>query len=248
MVKMNQPYLSVVIPAFNEEKRLLLTLTKVTNFLREKPWFSEVLIIDDGSQDQTFNAANEFSSQTSKDNPLIKIIKNSQNLGKGASVRHGVAKSEGEIVLFTDADNSTPIEELDKLLPHLEHFDIAIGSRHLKESSILVHQPWHRKLLGRMANLSIQLLLLPGISDTQCGFKLFKAPVAKELFAKSRLNRWGFDMEILFLARKGGIKIKEVPVAWINSPTSRVRPIKDAWRTFKELLEIKLNESKGLYA
>lgn len=259
MEVMEKPFISIIIPAYNEADRLPTTLAVITAYLRQKPFCSEIVVIDDGSQDETFNIAADFFYKTHWSNLFYQILKNPQNLGKGASIRFGISKANGDFILFTDADNSTPIEELDKLLPFLitpqqlvnnrqsPTYEIAIGSRHLKESSILIHQPWYRKLLGRFANLLIQLLLLPGISDTQCGFKLFKADVAKELFAKSRLNRWGFDMEILFLAREKNYRIKEVPVLWLNSPNSRLRPIKDGLKTLKELLQIKFNNWRGQY-
>lgn len=246
-------YLSVIIPSYNEETRLPNTLNNAVQFLSQKPFQSEIIVVDDGSQDQTFQIASSFLSSQNSPNQTIsyQIIKNSKNLGKGQSIRNGVAKARGLLILFTDADDSTPIEELDKFIPLMKpqgKNDIVIGSRHLKESSILVHQPWHRKLLGRSANLLIQLLLLPGITDTQCGFKLFNANIAKDLFAKTFLPRWGFDMEILFLARKMGYQILEVPVTWLNSSTSRLRPVKDGLKTLKELLEIKLNNWQDRYS
>lgn len=246
-------FLSVIIPSYNEESRLPKTLKNAIQFLSQKSFQSEIIVVDDGSIDQTFQVASAFlGSQNSQNQHLsYQLIKNPKNLGKGQSVRNGVAKARGLLVLFTDADNSTPIEELDKFIPLIKpqgKYDIIIGSRHLKESSILVHQPWHRKLLGRLANSLIQLLLLPGITDTQCGFKLFNGHIAKDLFAKTFLTRWGFDMEILFLARKMGYQILEVPVTWLNSSASRLRPIKDGLKTLKELLEIKLNNWQGRYS
>lgn len=246
-------FLSVIIPAYNEEGRLPNMLKNAIQFLGQKSFQSEIVVVDDGSSDQTFQTASFLLSSQSSQNQLVsyQLIKNSRNLGKGQSIRNGVAKARGFLILFTDADNSTPIEELDRFLPLIKpqgKYDLIIGSRHLKESSILIHQPWHRKLLGRSANLLIQLLLLPGISDTQCGFKLFNGNVAKDLFAKTFLPRWGFDMEILFLARKLGYHILEVPVTWLNSSTSRLRPIKDSLKTLKELLEIKLNNWRGRYS
>jgi len=249
----SQIFLSIIIPSYNEESRLPNTLKNAIQFLSQKSFQSELIVVDDGSQDQTFQIASAFLSSQNLPNRTIsyQLIKNSRNLGKGQSIRNGVAKARGLLILFTDADNSTPIEELDKFLPYIKpqgQFDIIIGSRYLKESSILVHQPWHRKLLGRSANFLIQLLLLPGVTDTQCGFKLFNGKVAKDLFAKTFLPRWGFDMEILFLARKMGYQILEVAVTWFNSSASRVRPIKDSFRTLKELLEIKLYNWQGRYS
>lgn len=246
-------FLSVIIPSYNEESRLPNTLKNAIQFLSQKSFQSEIIVVDDGSSDQTFQTASTFLSSQSSQNQLIsyQLIKNPKNLGKGQSIRSGVDKARGLLILFMDADNSTPIEELDKFIPLIKpqgKNDIVIGSRHLKESSILVHQPWHRKLLGRSANFLIQLLLLPGITDTQCGFKLFNGNIAKDLFAKTFLPRWGFDMEILFLARKMGYQVLAVPVTWLNSSASRLRPIKDGLNTLKELLEIKLNNWQGRYS
>ncbi|MBU1868750.1 glycosyltransferase family 2 protein [Patescibacteria group bacterium] len=258
---MKQPFLSVVISAFNEENRLPNTLEQIVDFLGQQNYSSEIIIVDDGSTDKTKN----FKFPKLK-HPITNslILHHATNKGKGAGLRTGVKSATGSYILFSDADNSTPIEELNNLLPFLCEklpakttlleqatangtFDIAIGSRHLPESNIKIHQPWHRRLLSRTANLLIQIILLPGIIDTQCGFKLFKADVAKNIFYGSTIDRWGFDIEILFIARKLGYTIKEVPVTWMNSPHSRVRPIKGALSTLKELVQIRINGWRNRY-
>lgn len=240
------PFLSIVIPAYNEEKRLATTLQAVQNFLSKQKYKSEVIVVDDGSRDQTSATTQKYKGQI----PTLKILKHKVNLGKGAAVKSGVLNSSGEYVLFADADNSTPIEELDKLLPYAtkENYDLVIGSRYTKESDVQIRQPWYRRFLGRTGNLVIQIFLLPGINDTQCGFKLLKGDVARELFPKLTINRFGFDMELLYLAKKKKQKIKVVPVSWLNSAQSRVRPVRDGLKTLGELIKIQLNNLRGVYA
>lgn len=237
----DKPFLSIVIPAYNEEKRLPKTLKSIFEFLKRQDYSSEVIVVDDGSSDAT---ASEVKNEKLKVKNL-RLLTHPKNLGKGAAVRTGVLTARGEFILFTDADGSTPIGEVNKLLPH--PLDIAIGSRYLPQSHIKIRQPWYRRFLGLWANKLIQLTLLPGISDTQCGFKLFRANAAKEIFASSTINRWGFDMEILFLAQKRGYRIKEVPIIWVNSPQTRLRPVRSALSTLGELIQIKWNQWQGKY-
>lgn len=235
--------LSVVIPAYNEERRLGPTLEKVLRYLkaRKKPF--EVLVVDDGSSDSTAPLVRKLMKKEKR----LRLVMNGGNRGKGASVRHGIEQSKGDRVLMTDADLSTPIEELEALEAALKNADLAIGSRALDRSRITRRQPLYREAAGRFFNLLVRLLTVSGISDTQCGFKLLRAPAAKAIFAKQRVPRFGFDVEALYLARKMGLSIAEVSVAWENSPETKVRPVQDGLRTFLDLALIRMYDMRGLY-
>ncbi len=227
-------YLSVIIPAYNEESRLGETLDTIHSFLKQQPYTSQIIVVDDGSTDRTVEIAEEA------DIPELWIVKNERNMGKGAAIRNGIKAAEGEVVLFTDADNSSPIEEVSKLLEAInEGYDVAIGSRALPESNIEVHQPWHRETMGRIFNLLVRMIVLRGIKDTQCGFKLFKKEVARKAFNEQKLSGFAFDVEVLILARRHGKTIKEVPIRWINSPASRVSPLSDALKMFTDLIRLR---------
>ena len=249
-----KPYLSVVIPAYNEEKGIAQTLRKVTNFLDEQEMVYEAIVVDDGSTDQTTREVEKFVEK----NKNVRLIKN-DHYGKGYTVRTGILNSKGKYILFSDADLATPIEELKRLfLWILDHdYDIAIASRE-GIGSKREGEPLYRHLMGRVFNSLVQLLLLKGINDTQCGFKLFKGDVARELFSKLKLHDdkaqmvlgprvTAFDTEVLFLARKLGYKIKEVPVTWKYVRTPRVHPVKDSWRMFWEVIRIQTNDLLGKY-
>jgi dolichyl-phosphate beta-glucosyltransferase len=232
-----RPYISVIIPAYNEETRISRTLKRIIRYFNKKGHKHEIIVVDDGSTDSTIKVVKNLKNRN------IKILKNKVNKGKGFSVRKGMLAGEGDYLLFTDADLSTPIEELDKFLNYTD-YDIIIGSRALKESKVTTKS--HKKLLGKAANLLINLLAVRGIKDTQCGFKLFKQKIAKQLFSRQLINRFGFDFEILFLAQKKGYSIKELPVMWVNAEGSKVKPT-DYFRTFGELLKIRINQIKGKY-
>jgi dolichyl-phosphate beta-glucosyltransferase len=230
-------YLSVVIPAYNEEQRLKLSLDKIHAYLNSKAFQYEVIVVDDGSTDDTRQSALESSLCLAG---KLKLLKNSQNKGKGCSVRRGILESKGDLVVFSDADLSTPIEELEKLSQHIDSgYDIAIGSRSIKGADVRVHQPIYRELMGRFFNLIVQATALKGIIDTQCGFKLFKGNIAKEIAGQMLIDGFSFDVEMLYIARQKGYTIKEVPVVWINSPASRVDPFKDSLQMFKDVVSIK---------
>lgn len=244
MQRTTTPALSIVIPAFNEERRLGASLVTLKAFLRWQRLNAEVLVVDDGSTDATATlvrkAAKAFVG--------LRLLSQPGNQGKGAAVKAGVLASRGKQILFSDADLSTPLEELTGLQAALRQgADIAIGSRALDRSRISVRQPLYRELAGRVFNRLVQWVSVPGIRDTQCGFKLFKAPVAKRLFACQQVPRFGFDVEVLFLARLAGYRIDELSVRWVNSPETKVRPIRDGGRAFIDLALIRLYQFQGRY-
>ncbi len=239
------PYLSVVIPAFNEESRLGATLDRVYAYLAGQGRPFEVMVVDDGSTDGTVSLVEAHAAK----NPMVRIVLNVTNRGKGFSVRHGVEEARGAYILFSDADLSTPIEDLEKLFPKLlnEGYAIAIGSRSIRGADVRVHQPWYRELMGKVYNKIVRFCTLRGFKDTQCGFKLFTAEAAKRIFAKQRIERFSFDVEALYLARKHGYRIAEVPVTWYDSPRSRVSIASDPMRMFLDVLKIRYYDWKGYY-
>ena len=231
-------FLSVVIPAYNEEDRLGITLSRIHSYLNTKEYKYEVIVVDDGSSN---NKTREIALASSlKSAGSLKLLSNRRNRGKGFSVRKGIIAANGEYILFSDADLSTPIQELDKLLEYTKtDYDIAIGSRSITGSDVRVHQPFCRETMGRVFNLIVQTLVIKGIVDTQCGFKLLKSNIAKEIAAKMQIDGFSFDVEMLYLAKRMGCKIREVPITWVNSPLSKVNPIKDSFKMFLDILYIK---------
>jgi dolichyl-phosphate beta-glucosyltransferase len=203
----------------------------------------EIIVVDDGSNDNTAGVVNAMKERIHE----LHCVRYIPNRGKGYAVKVGVEKSRGEYILFTDADNSTPIEAFEKFYPLLSHTTVVIGSRYMADSDVKIRQPKYRILLGRLGNFLIRVFLFGNIRDTQCGFKAFQHRAAKELFSRMKINGFGFDIEILSIAYLLKYSVREVPVSWYNSPVSRVRPIKDALRTFTELLYIKLNLMSGRY-
>jgi len=237
--------ISIIIPAWNEQVRLPDTLRRVEQYLEDNAWeFHEIVVVDDGSTDDTVAAAQEFASR----NPNIRVLRNPGNRGKGYSVRHGMLEAKGEWRLFSDADLSTPIEELEKLWQVVAQGkdEIAIGSRALDRSLIGVHQPGYRETMGRFFNGVMRMATGLPISDTQCGFKLFRADVAKELFSRQLLERFGFDAEILYIAFKRGYSIAEIPVRWNHVEGSKVGML-NGLHAFGELAEIRMNSLRGKY-
>ncbi len=229
--------LSIVIPAYNEEKRVLGTLSRIIDYFKNRSEVYEIIVVNDGSIDKTKELIENFSK-----NNNIKLISYEPNRGKGFAVRTGVLNSKGELILFTDADLATPIEEYEKLLSYIRNgYDIAIGSRALKESKIVIHQPFYREIAGKAFNKVVQLLTVKGINDTQCGFKLFKGDVGREIFSRCKLNGFSFDIEFLFYAKKLNYKIIEVPVIWIHQERSKVKLLRDGFRMLLDLILIRLN-------
>lgn len=236
---MKKPYLSVIIPAYNEAKRLPLTLADIDNYLTKKAKFSyEIVVVNDGSTDETADIIKRFI-------PLVKnlrLINNEENKGKGGVVRQGMLEAKGEIRLFTDADNSTSIDQFEEMIPFFDppagrkKFSVVIGSRSIKGARLEPAQPIYRQIPGKLGNLIIQALVLPRIWDTQCGFKAFRKEAAEKIFSLSRISGWGFDVEALALAKQLGYEIKEIPVRWVNNEFSHVKPttyLKVLWETLK---------------
>jgi glycosyltransferase involved in cell wall biosynthesis len=235
--------LSIIIPAFNEERRLPQTLSRVRAFLKSRPGTSEVIVVDDGSTDGTAQLVQKMSGTW----PELHLLKNPGNRGKGYSVRHGMLESQGEIVLFTDADLSAPIEEADKLFAALKTHDAAIGSRDIDRSLIEVHQSRSREVAGMMFNLAVRLILALPFQDTQCGFKAFTSNRAHVLFEQQRIERFGFDPELLFLAKRHGLTVAEVPVRWAHDEGTRVHALRDGMRMVFDVFRIRWNSLAGRY-
>ena len=240
---MNKPFLSVIIPAYNEAKRLPLTLIDVDKNLSKEDYSYEILVVDDGSTDATAELTRRFI-------PLIKnlkLITQAKNLGKGAAVRLGMREAKGTIRLFLDADNSVSVSQFNKMLPPFkEGYEAVIGSRNVRGAVLLPPQPIHRRVLGRLGSLWVRALLLPDISDSQCGFKAFTEEAAAKFFPLGRIDRWGFDIELLALAKQEGVKVKEVPVAWSDNYFSHVSVI-DYPKVLWETLKIRWWISRGEY-
>ena len=235
---------SIVIPAYNEGERLGATLEKVLGFVRQQRWDAEVIVVNDGSRDNTAEIVREFAEK----DPAVRLLENPGNRGKGYSVRHGVLNARGEVVAFSDADLSSPIEELPKLLQALAAgADIAIGSRWLRTELQTQRQSLHRQLFGRIFNGLLRIILGLRFKDTQCGFKAFTRRAAQTILPLQRIERWGFDPEILFLARKFGFRVQEVPVLWGHCGGTRIHPLADGARMFQEMLRVRWYDLTGKY-
>src|SRR5208283_20236 len=236
---------SFVIPAYNESLRLRPTLDAVLCHTQEQKWDAEILVVNDGSTDDTANIVREYANRY----PQILLLENPGNRGKGYSVRNGMLHARGEICLFTDADLSSPITEAQKLFDAIGRgADIAIGSRWLRTELQTERQPLYRQLFGRIFNLVLRVFLGLRFADTQCGFKAFRHDAAQRIFPLQKIERWGFDPEILFLARLAGLKVEEVPVLWAHSEGTRLHPFRDGLRMFGEVLRIRWNAITGEYA
>lgn len=241
---MQDPAYSIVIPAYNESARLGATLEKVAAYIAQNNLDAEVLVVNDGSRDNTAEIIRNFAAC----NPAIRLLENPGNRGKGYSVRNGMLNARGRILLFSDADLSSPIEEFSKLLEALnDGADIVIGSRWVNPKLQTQRQPLHRQLFGRVFNLLLRTTLGLQFHDTQCGFKAFKRRAAEAVFPQQRIERWGFDPEILFLARKMGFVVREVPVVWGHSGGARINPVLDGARMFGEMLRVRWYDVSGKY-
>lgn len=230
------PQYSIVIPAYNEAARLGASLQKVLTYVHAQGWNAEVVVVNDGSRDNTAAIIQDYAVK----DPIVRLIENPGNHGKGYSVRNGMLNANGEILIFSDADLSSPIEECPKLIDALrEGADIAIGSRWLRTETQTQRQPLHRQIFGRIFNLLLRLTLGLHFKDTQCGFKAFKKPAAQAIFPLQKIERWGFDPEVLFLARKLHFTVKEVPVLWGHSGGTRINPLVDGFRMFTEMLRVR---------
>ena len=229
---------SLVIPAYNERKRIEACLRSVADWVRSRPggWEWEVVLVDDGSTDGTKGIARQLASELGL---TLQIRRHDVNRGKGCALREGVLASRGDPVLVCDVDLSTPLTEWVKLAERLPTHPVAIGSRALQEDLVRRKQPLYRRLLGKAGNVLVRLFAVPGIHDTQCGFKLFQGDVARDLFRQARVNGFAYDMEILFLARRLNIPIAEVPVLWFNSPESKVSLFRHALPTLWDLVRLR---------
>jgi glycosyltransferase involved in cell wall biosynthesis len=235
---------SIVIPAYNEGARLGATLDKVLSYIAQKGCDAEVIVVNDGSRDNTADIVRERAGHY----PALRLVENPGNRGKGYSVRNGMLHAQGRVVVFSDADLSSPIEEVPKLLQAISQgADIAIGSRWLRAELQTQRQPLHRQIFGRIFNVLLRITLGLQFKDTQCGFKAFRRRAVQAIFPLQKIERWGFDPEILFLARKFGFSVKEIPVEWGHSGGARIHPLIDGSRMFMEMLRIRWYDLTGKY-
>jgi dolichyl-phosphate beta-glucosyltransferase len=243
--KVKRCYLSIVIPSYNEEKRLAATLENIRNYLDRKKLDAEVIVVDDGSTDGTKDIARQFE----KMHEGCKLISNEENKGKGFSFRRGFLSSRGNFVLLTDADLSAPIEEYERLMEESRRgdYDLVFGSRALDDSRIEIKQSFVRRLMGKIFNGSVRFFTGLPFKDTQCGFKLLAREKLKPVVELMRIDRFSFDVELIFLAWKLGLRVKEVAVVWRDSPRSKVKMASDSWNMFLDIMRIKRNYKKGLY-
>ena len=234
--------LSVVIPAFNEERRLGSTLVAISSFLATQPWTWEIRIVDDGSTDETVAVAEQFAAGE----PRV-VVQREPHRGKGGAVKAGLSAASGQFRFICDADLSMPIDEITRFLPPLAApFDVAIGSREGRKAR-RVGEPKYRHLMGRLFNRGVQWLVLPGIEDSQCGFKMFTADAVRSIFPRVTVDGWAFDVEVLAIARAQQLRVIEVPIEWHYRAESRLSMMRDGWEMLKELLRIRLRAIKGTY-
>jgi glycosyltransferase involved in cell wall biosynthesis len=236
---------SIVIPAYNESERIQSSLNKIVSFLSAQPWQVEVLVVNDGSRDNTAEIVRQFAAQHS----YIRLIENPGNRGKGYSIRNGMLQASGDVVLFSDADLSAPITEAPKLFREIENgADVAFGSRWLIAKMQTERQSILRQIAGRLYNVFMRVLLGLPYKDTQCGFKAFSRKAVDTIFPRQRIERWGFDVELLFLARKFRLNIVEVPVEWAHDDRSKINPLVDGIKMFGEMISIRWNAITGKYS
>lgn len=240
----NRIKLSIVIPAYNEEERLKKTLPKILAFFRKQKYSKEIIIANDGSTDGTA----ELISKKKQNSKLLRLVNLNENQGKGGALRAGFAATKGDWVLFMDADLSTPLNELDEFWQYTEDYSVIIGSRKMSGANVTKRQSFIRENLGKVFTFLTNSLATGDLSDVTCGFKLFRGDVGRKIFQTGVINDWSYDAEILFLAKKYGYKIKEVPVKWQNDPRTKVNMLEDGINAFMGLLKIRLNDIQGKYA
>jgi dolichyl-phosphate beta-glucosyltransferase len=239
---LNKPFLSLIIPAYNEEQRLATTLEQVNTFIEAQPYQTEVLVVENGSHDRTLEIAGEFARQ----HAYLRVI-HEERAGKGLAVRRGMLEATGEYRLFADADFSMPIKEINRFFPPaLADVDVAIASREAR-GAVRFNEPPFRHITGRVFNTLVRWVALPGLLDTQCGFKCFRGDVADEIFPYQTINGWTFDVEVLFIARRHGYRIVEVPIPWYFDPHSTVRVFKHSTQMALDLFTIRRNGWRGVY-
>jgi dolichyl-phosphate beta-glucosyltransferase len=235
---------SIILPAYNESARIAATLDRILAHATRRGWNVEVLVVNDGSTDDTAEIVRGYATR----HPVLRLLENPGNRGKGFSVRNGMLHAKGDILLFSDADLSSPIEEADKLSAAMaEGADVAIGSRWVDRRLQIRRQPLYRRLFGRIFNLALRMILGLQFKDTQCGFKAFTRRCAQTIFPLQKIERWGFDPELLYLAKKFGFTVREVPVAWSHREGTRIHPLRDGIRMFGELLRVRWYALKGNY-
>ena len=236
------PFFSIIIPAYNEENRLPGTLEQLFRFLEKQPFASEIIVVENGSNDRTFEIAQKFANGQKN----VHVLHNEQR-GKGKAIQRGVLAASGEYIFLCDADLSMPVEEIRKFIPpQLENFDIAIASREAP-GSVRYNEPYYRHFTGRVFNTLIRLLVLPNLQDTQCGFKCIRAKVARDIFPYQTLTGWAFDVELLYIARHHGYQIAEIPIHLYFNADSKISVFRDSLRMFLDLLRIRRNALLGLY-
>lgn len=241
---MKDPQISIVVPAYNESARIEKTLERIMQCIEDRGWDAEVLVVDDGSKDATAAIVQRWMQR----HPRLHLIQNAGNRGKGYSVRNGLLQATGEIVMFTDADLSAPMEEAELLFQAIQQgADVAIGSRWLDRKLQTIHQPLYRRFFGRCFNAVTRIVMGLPFKDTQCGFKAFRRSAAQVIFRLQRIERWGFDPEILFIARKIGYNIREVPVSWGHDERSRMSYLRDGMKMLQEMAIIRTNSLAGRY-
>lgn len=238
----DRPFLSIVVPAYNEEARLPASLQAIAEFVEGQTYSVEVLVVDNNSTDSTQAIAQEFASEQ----PFIRVLFE-KTQGKGAAVRTGMLAARGQYRFICDADLSMPIEEVQKFLPpQLSGYDIAIASREAP-GAVRYNEPWYRHLMGRVFNTIVRLFAVPGFQDTQCGFKMFRDDVAESVFPLQTMNGWSFDVEVLYAAQRRGYRIVEVPINWYYKDNTRIHPIRDSIDMFAEVFKIRRNGLRGMY-
>jgi dolichyl-phosphate beta-glucosyltransferase len=241
MLSMPKPFLSIIIPAYNEERRLPQTLEQVATFVSKQPFGVEVVVVENASRDHTLKIAQDFAAHS----PFVRVI-HEELPGKGRAIRTGMLAATGQYRFFADADFSMPVDEISRFIPPAIDAPVAIGSRETP-GAVRYNEPSYRHITGRVFNTLIRLLVLPALQDTQCGFKMFRADAAQDLFARQTLMGWSFDVELLYIARLRGYTILEIPVPWYFNPESKVNVLRDSWRMFTDLLTIRRNGRQGKY-